>query len=56
MSEYTEHKEIWLQPWCFECNACGGDRNWCQDNVWEEGCDCGEKAVKYVLAEEKKQK
>jgi hypothetical protein len=48
--KFEEHKEIWLQPWCDNC-AMTEDRTWCQDNVWEDGCDgCERKAVRYVLA------
>ena len=47
-------KEIWLQPWCDECeNAYNTEgRQWCKDNVWGEcdAIDCGEKSVRYVLA------
>lgn len=44
-----QHKTIWLQPSCDRCR--GYDRDWCQDNVWEDGCEtCGEPPVKYVLA------
>lgn len=43
------HKTIWLQPSCQACAA--EDRSWCQDNVWEGGCEeCGTMPVKYVLA------
>ena len=46
----TPHPVIWLQPWCQACDATE-DRTWCQDNVWEGGCEeCGEMPVKYVLA------
>lgn len=47
---YKEHPVIWLQPYCRECFP--EDRLWCPDNVWEEGCECGYKPVKYVLAKE----
>lgn len=44
-----DHKDIWLQPWCADC-ARHEDRNWCEDNVWEEGCEeCGAKPVRYIL-------
>ena len=46
------HKVIWLQH---ECKVCQykQDRLWCQDNVWEDGCEeCGTMPVKYVLAED----
>lgn len=46
---YEQHKVIWLQPHCEGCEA--EDRNWCQDNVWAEGCEeCGAMPVKYLLA------
>jgi hypothetical protein len=51
MSEYTEHKEIWLQPWCDECDRTQFDRMWCQNNVWDKCDDCGREPVKFVLAE-----
>jgi hypothetical protein len=46
-------QEIYLQPWCDECERSGhhDGRMWCEDDVWgecEEGC--GRKSVKYVLA------
>jgi hypothetical protein len=48
--KYQEHKEIWLQPWCAKCDD-REDRQWCQDNVWEDGCDgCERKPVRYILA------
>lgn len=53
MSEpYQQHAEIWLQPWCRDCDRTE-DRTWCQDNVWkDEPCECGAQAVRYVLAAE----
>lgn len=51
----AEHKEIFLQPTCPQCDKdTGADRDWCQDDVWTGPCEnCGEpvKAVRYVLAE-----
>jgi hypothetical protein len=49
----TEHKTIWLQPTCPACELYPPDiegRQWCQENMWSEGCDCGAMPVKYVLA------
>lgn len=44
----SEHAVIWLEPSCDKC--CGEDRLWCQDNVWEDGCEeCGAPAIKYAL-------
>ena len=44
-----EHKVIWLQPWCQNC-AKHEDRHWCQDNVWEDGCEeCGVMPARYEL-------
>jgi hypothetical protein len=48
MKSYA-HKIIWLQPWCETCDACD-DRAWCEDNVWEDGCECGAMPVKYEIA------
>lgn len=46
------HKEIWLEPWCEDCD-CGMDRGWSHQNNWEDGCSiCDRPAVKYVLAED----
>jgi len=46
-----QHKVIWLQPTCKEC--VNHDRAWCQDNVWENGCEeCGAQPVKYVIQPE----
>lgn len=43
-------KVIWLEPLCGDLKDEG--RTWCEDNVWENNCECGEhhKPVKYVLA------
>ena len=41
-----DHEVIWLAPVCQ-----GGDRSWCQDDVWESHCDCIDgthRPVKYV--------
>jgi hypothetical protein len=46
----TEHKSIWLQPWCDECEASSEDRLWCQDDVWASCETCGAKPVKYLVA------
>jgi hypothetical protein len=50
------HETIWLQPWCDGCEThCrGGDegRQWCQDDVWEKCDECGNKSVRYVIAQE----
>jgi hypothetical protein len=52
MSE-KEHKEIWLQPWCGECQLksweSDGGRQWCEDNPWDDCEECGAKPIKYVL-------
>ena len=47
-----EHKIIWLQPWCDECEEnCDPGREWCQDK--QDPCDvCGREWVKYDLAEQ----
>ena len=52
-------KEIWLQPWCDECERTGihdsvgpsEGRQWCQDDVWGkcDAIDCDQKSVRYVL-------
>ncbi len=49
------HPSIWLQPWCRVCAAGGEERTWCLDNVWEDGCECGEMPDKYVLKQEGKE-
>ena len=54
----SEHKEIWLQPWCEGCEkeASGGwgdGRQWCEDDVWGTCEGCESKSVRYVLAEAK---
>jgi hypothetical protein len=49
---WQEHQTIWLQPWCENC-AMYEDRTWCQDNVWEDGCEeCGAKPVRYLIDRE----
>jgi len=49
-------KEIWLQPWCAECdrNSRQPDtgRLWCQDDVWTKCENCDRRSVRYVLAED----
>lgn len=50
------HKTVWLQPWCETCRL-HEDRVWCEDNVWEDGCEvCEAMPVKYVLADDQPQK
>ena len=54
----TDHKEIWLQPWCERCDkdasmSWGDGRQWCEDDVWDACEDCERKSVRYVLAEAK---
>lgn len=50
-----EHKEIWLQPWCDDCQkqSWGFDsgRQWCEDEAWGDCGTCGAKPVKYVLCD-----
>ena len=49
-----EHKEIWLEPICPKCGDQGGERQWCQDNVWAgdpcDGCGAEVFAGRYVFA------
>lgn len=44
--------EIWLQPWCDECDRRAHDiesgRTWCQDPVYD-ACECGARPLRYVL-------
>jgi hypothetical protein len=52
MSEREEHKEIWLQPWCANCESTDFSdtgRTWCHDDVYET-CECGQEPVRYVFA------
>jgi hypothetical protein len=54
---HTPHDVIWLQPWCAGCEQhCtpGEGRMWCQDNVWGECEECGNKPVRYVIDSTKK--
>jgi predicted nucleic acid-binding Zn-ribbon protein len=45
----TNHKVIWLEP---HCVPAGEQREWCEDNAWENGCpDCGVMPTKYVRAD-----
>ena len=58
-----EHPEIWLQPWCEECEeemdavtegqaAQFSIRGWCWDKP--DNCEkCGKPPSRYVLVEEK---
>jgi hypothetical protein len=51
---YTEHKSIFLEPCCADCEEekCGSDdgRQWSEDNPGT--CDnCEEKAVRFVRAD-----
>ena len=53
--EGRHHETIWLQPWCDGCEThCRADegRQWCQDDVWEDCGECGNKSVRYVLVSE----
>lgn len=54
MARYLKHPVIWLQPWCIDCehNQASEGRQWCEDDVWFEGCDCGVLPVKYVIAKD----
>lgn len=46
-----EHYEIWLQPWCSDCERNPGDgRMWAPDDPWTKCEDCDRGAVRYVLA------
>lgn len=51
----TDHKEIWLEPECPNCGDQGGDRQWCQDDVWHgdtcDGCGAKLKSVRYERTE-----
>lgn len=40
-------KKIWLAPECYSGDWEG--RNWCEDNVWDEECECEGKPHKAVL-------
>lgn len=50
-----EHPEIWLQPWCANCENTALDegRMWAQDCPWDD-CECGAKPVRYVIAPQAK--
>ena len=53
MSEREEHQEIWLQPYCADCERNDDSdtgRTWCQDQVYETCAGCGREPVRYVLA------
>ena len=47
--DYEEHKVIYLEPRCRDCDRFAEDRSWCQDDVWSECEDCGKKPARYVL-------
>lgn len=47
--DYQEHQVIWLQPWCAVCEGSAADRQWCQDNVWDDCDECGAKPVRYII-------
>jgi hypothetical protein len=53
-----DHKTIWLQPWCPTCRLHNDEgRQWCEDNVWEDGCEeCQGMPVKYTLADDQPKK
>lgn len=55
MTERFHHpRVIWLQPWCEECDRNPGDgRMWCHDDVWGTCDDCGKKAIRYVMSQQK---
>lgn len=51
----SDHKVIWLQPWCAECakhHYADEGRMWCQDDVWGRCEECGAKPVRYIRAED----
>ena len=47
-------KEIWLQPWCDECERTSGEpgRLWCDEDVWGrcEAIDCDKPSVLFMPA------
>lgn len=49
----SDHKVIWLSPWCAKCDAAdwGSDsgRMWCED-AQDECPECGKGWVCYTLA------
>lgn len=51
----SDPKEIWLQPWCDECERHArypdAGRLWAPDDPWTKCDDCDRKPVRYVLAE-----
>ena len=51
----ADHKEIWLQPWCDDCESkSDGNRPdlgrlWAVDDPWTKCDECERPAVRYVL-------
>ncbi|MFJ6322319.1 MULTISPECIES: hypothetical protein [unclassified Rhizobium] len=46
----SDHPEIWLEPKCAEDNHPEG-RQWCQDDVFSNCPECGEKKTRYIRAD-----
>ncbi len=52
----TDPKEIYLQPWCADCERAsvksGSDvgRCWAEDDPWTKCDECDRPAVRYVLS------
>lgn len=54
MADWQEHKTIWLQPWCRDCEhhdkQSDTGRLWCQDDVWGKCDECGRPSVKFSIS------
>ena len=48
---YQDHRYIWLEPWCNECEAKDAwpseGRTWCHKDAWGKCEECGRKPVLY---------
>lgn len=49
----ADPKDIWLQPWCKNCESFrhfDDGRQWCEHDVWVKCDECGAPSIKYRLA------
>lgn len=46
----TDHDRIYLEP-LSNVDPHGGERQWCQDNVWPDSPECQGEGVEYIRAD-----
>lgn len=50
MPRKPDHIRIYLQP-LSDVDPYGGERQWCQDNVWPDNDFCTETGIEYIRAD-----